>query len=209
MSIIKTTTPYEFLARWKNGALAGAHVKFLETITDDGAVVSQREGDPMSVAVAGAAGFPLDDILSALQTQAIAERDAAVAEKATAEAALSAATATHTTALAAKAAEIAALEAQVAALTPTPPSDPREIAKAARAVAVAAIKVTTQAGNTFDGDEDSQGRMARAIIALSTGLAPSVNWVLADNSVIQATAAELTEALVLSGMAQAALWVIE
>jgi hypothetical protein len=73
---------------------------------------------------------------------------------------------------------------------------------------VDAIKVTTAAGNMFDGDETSQTRMARAIIALSTGLAPSVAWVLADNSVIQATAAELTEALVLAGQAQAALWVI-
>lgn len=80
--------------------------------------------------------------------------------------------------------------------------------KAQREIAVAAIKVTTQAGNTFDGDETSQGRMARAIIALSTGLAPSILWVLADNSVIQATAAELTEALVLSGQAQAAIWVL-
>ena len=85
----------------------------------------------------------------------------------------------------------------------------RAAAKASRALAVDAIKVTTQSGNTFDGDEESQGRMARAIIALSTGLAPSVNWVLADNSVIAATAAELTEALVLAGMAQAAIWVIE
>jgi hypothetical protein len=84
----------------------------------------------------------------------------------------------------------------------------RESAKEARAAAVEAIKVTTTAGNTFDGDEQSQTRMARAIIALSTGLAPSVTWVLADNSVIQATAAELTEALVLAGQAQAAVWVI-
>lgn len=84
----------------------------------------------------------------------------------------------------------------------------RETLKAERAAAVAAIKVTTQAGNTFDGDEVSQGRMARAIIALGTGLAPSVTWVLADNTTIDATAAELTEALVLAGMAQAAIWVI-
>ena len=84
----------------------------------------------------------------------------------------------------------------------------RETAKAVRAQAVEAIKVTTKAGNTFDGDETSQGRMARAIIALSTGLAPSVTWVLADNSTIEATSAELTEALVLAGMAQAAIWVI-
>ena len=84
----------------------------------------------------------------------------------------------------------------------------RATAKVDRAKAVEAIKVTTAAGNTFDGDETSQGRMARAIIALSTGLAPSVTWVLADNSTIQATSAELTEALVLAGMAQAAIWVI-
>jgi hypothetical protein len=32
--------------------------------------------------------------------------------------------------------------------------------------------------------------------------------VLADNSVIQATSAELTEALVKAGQAQAAIWVI-
>ena len=84
----------------------------------------------------------------------------------------------------------------------------RAAAKIARALAVEAIKVTTQAGNTFDGDEVSQGRMSRAIIALSTGLAPSVTWVLADNSTIEATSAELTEALVLAGMAQASIWVI-
>jgi hypothetical protein len=92
--------------------------------------------------------------------------------------------------------------------TPPPPPPTREDLKALRQSTVDAIKVTTAAGNTFDGDETSQTRMARAIIALSTGLAPSVAWVLADNSVIQATAAELTEALVLAGQAQAALWVI-
>lgn len=84
----------------------------------------------------------------------------------------------------------------------------RNAAKATRSQQVELITVTTQAGNTFDGDETSQTRMARAIIALGTGLAPSVNWVLADNSVINATAAELTEALALAGAAQAAIWVV-
>lgn len=97
---------------------------------------------------------------------------------------------------------------QIAANQDAAASQSREAAKATREAAVAAIKVTTAAGNTFDGDETSQGRMSRAIIALSTGLAPFVMWVLADNSVISATAAELTEALVLAGQAQAALWVI-
>lgn len=84
----------------------------------------------------------------------------------------------------------------------------RQKAKEARTLAVSQIKVTTSAGHTFDGDEISQGRMARAIVALSTGMATTVNWVLSDNSVIQATPAELVEALARAGMAQAALWVI-
>lgn len=89
-----------------------------------------------------------------------------------------------------------------------PATDPREAAKAARAVAVDNIKVTTQAGNTFDGDEMSQARMSRAVLILSTGFASEVPWVLADNTVIQADAAELTEALALSGQAQASLWAL-
>lgn len=82
--------------------------------------------------------------------------------------------------------------------------------KAQRADQVEAIKVTTQAGHTFDGDEISQGRMARAILALdSSAPGATVNWVLADNSVIDASHAELREALALAGSAQAAIWVAE
>lgn len=84
----------------------------------------------------------------------------------------------------------------------------RDLAKQARAKAVSEIKVTTAAGNTFDGDEVAQTRMARAIIALNATASQYVTWVLADNTTVQATAAELTEALALSGAAQAALWVL-
>lgn len=94
---------------------------------------------------------------------------------------------------------------------PVPPKTPeqlREEAKALRATAVENIKVTTAAGNTFDGDEASQARMSRAILVLSTGAAASVPWVLADNTVIQADIAELTEALALAGAEQARLWVL-
>lgn len=83
----------------------------------------------------------------------------------------------------------------------------REEWKSRRAAAVADITVTTMAGNTFDGDETSQGRMARAITALGATPDGTVNWVLADNTVITATATELTEALALAGAAQATLWV--
>lgn len=85
----------------------------------------------------------------------------------------------------------------------------REKQKAERAAVVDAIMVTTSSGNTFDGDEVSQTRMARAIIALQATGTPTVNWVLANNSTIDASAAELVEALALAGSAQAAAWIIE
>lgn len=85
----------------------------------------------------------------------------------------------------------------------------REAAKAARAAKVAGIQVTTKAGNTYDGDEVSQGRMARAIVALQAAGVPTVTWVLANNTAIAATVADLAEALALAGTAQAAMWVIE
>lgn len=83
----------------------------------------------------------------------------------------------------------------------------REVFKAERTIAVANIKVTTSSGHVFQGDEASQGRMARAIIGLDAkGEGSSIVWVLADNSVIDATAEELREALILSGQTQAELW---
>lgn len=84
----------------------------------------------------------------------------------------------------------------------------RALFKQQRAAAVAAIKVTTSAGHVFDGDEISQGRMARAILGLqSQDSSATVLWVLSDNSVVQVGEEELTEALTLSGLRQAELWV--
>jgi hypothetical protein len=105
--------------------------------------------------------------------------------------------------------ELASLDAEaVAANRARAASATREAAKARRTAAVAAITVTTAAGNTFDGDETSQGRMARAILALQSTGTPSTPWVLHDNSVIEASAAELGEALALAGAAQSALWML-
>lgn len=149
MAITKTNQPYEFLVRWNNGTLAGAHIRFLETLTEDGVVLSQKEGNAQPVSLAGEAGFPIEDILDGLQATALSDLAAAQAAKATAESALTAkqaemdealatAQAAHAaelaavqagmdaertalqTALAAKDAEIATLEVQVVALTPAP-----------------------------------------------------------------------------------------
>lgn len=84
----------------------------------------------------------------------------------------------------------------------------RESAKASRAKAVAAIKVTTTSGKEFDGDETSQTRMARAIIGMQAANVTTITWTLADNTVVDVTLAELTEALILAGSEQAALWPI-
>lgn len=56
----------------------------------------------------------------------------------------------------------------------------------------------------FDGDESSQGRMARAIVALNDG--ETIQWVLADNSIAQVTKEQLRQALRLAGEAQTAVW---
>ena len=77
--------------------------------------------------------------------------------------------------------------------------------KARRAEAVAVIVVTTQAGHTFDGNEDAQNRMARAITGMED--TDEILWVLADNTPVMVGKAELKEALRLAGQAQTAVWV--
>lgn len=77
-------------------------------------------------------------------------------------------------------------------------------AKIVRNNAVNNLKVTTTAGNEFDADETSQNRMSRAITGMSES--DTLPWVLANNSVIQVTKAELLEALKLAGIAMATEW---
>lgn len=91
MIMIQENIPYEFLVRWdhKTGALIGAHVKVFATIKDDiGAIIMQQEGDAQAVAMAGSVGFPLDTIMTAVQTGAIIAMDEAVAARQVAEASL-------------------------------------------------------------------------------------------------------------------------
>lgn len=73
---------------------------------------------------------------------------------------------------------------------------------------VDSIVVTTRSGKSFDGDETSQGRMARAIIALNAAGITETTWVLATNIPTLVTIQELTEALMLAGAEQTRIWVI-
>ena len=109
--------------------------------------------------------------------------------------------------------EIFATEAErmasIASANAADAANTRHAAKDARNAAVASITVTTGSGKTFDGDEISQGRMARAIIVLQATKTEETLWVLANNTPVQVTAAELIEALALAGAAQSAMWVIK
>lgn len=71
---------------------------------------------------------------------------------------------------------------------------------------VAKILVTTTQGNVFDGDEISQGRMARAILSMEDG--ESTLWVMANNTPTMVSKLELREALRMAGQAQTSVWVI-
>ena len=76
-------------------------------------------------------------------------------------------------------------------------------AKAERAEAVESITVEVD-GLVFDGDEKSQERMARSIVALADG--ETIVWVLHDNSIANVTKEQLKTALRLAGQKQTELW---
>ena len=84
--------------------------------------------------------------------------------------------------------------------------DARAAFKSSRSTAVESIKVTV-GDKVFDGDEVSQGRMARSIVAMND--TETILWVLADNTPTTCTKAELIEALRLAGQAQTEVWVYD
>lgn len=80
-----------------------------------------------------------------------------------------------------------------------------QTAKALRQAEVDAIVITTISGKAFDGDEQSQDRMSRAINALNP--LETTLWVLSDNTPAMISREELQEALRLAGAAQTVIWV--
>lgn len=82
--------PYELLIRWGNaGALAGAHVQRRYVIADEnGVVIGESVANAEPLTINTAAGFPLGDLLSQAQIDALVakaaadqERDAAAAAR--------------------------------------------------------------------------------------------------------------------------------
>lgn len=91
---------------------------------------------------------------------------------------------------------------------PTPPTTEQILAakKAERQAIVDAIVVTVSTGKIFDGNEEAQSRMSRAIQTAEIANIPSTTWVLANNVPTVVTLAELKDALVLSMQAMGAVW---
>ena len=82
------------------------------------------------------------------------------------------------------------------------------VKKCVRDKRVSESVVTTSTGKVFDGDETSQVRMTRTILAMSEFGVATTSWRMADNSDAVVTRAELAEALLLAGTAQTSLWFV-
>lgn len=105
---------------------------------------------------------------------------------------------------------------KVSAYVPYEPT-PEEIAyaelqKAKQERAEAVSKITVEIdGMVFDGDEVSQERMSRTVVAAAatgeTGDA-TTTWVLHDNTVAQPTISQLARALRAAGEEQTKLWTL-
>ncbi|MDM5117189.1 DUF4376 domain-containing protein [Aeromonas hydrophila] len=76
--------------------------------------------------------------------------------------------------------------------------------KSEREEKVRAIVVEVD-GLRFDGDEDSQNRMARAVAAADS-LLETTEWTLADNTVAKVTVQQLKIACRLAGEEQTRIW---
>ena len=81
----------------------------------------------------------------------------------------------------------------------------REAFKAQRQEAVDNLEVTYE-DTIYQGDEVSQGRMSRAILALPDDTITTL-WIAKDNTHIQLTKVDLSSILRLAGEAQTVLWI--
>ena len=101
---------------------------------------------------------------------------------------------------------IALVESNIKPVEPPTPDQIIAAKKAERQAIVDAIVVTVSSGKVFDGNEEAQSRMSRAIQTAEIAGIESTTWVLANNVPTLVTLPELKEALVLSMQAMGAVW---
>jgi hypothetical protein len=68
--ITKTTLPYEFLVRFKDGKIAGAHVQMIERVMDGDDLIAERALDAQPVT--DKTDFPLAELLGQVNSAALA-----------------------------------------------------------------------------------------------------------------------------------------
>ena len=174
--ITKTKAPYEFLIRWTDGKISGAHIKFLETVTEDGVTLVQKETNAEPVELAIEAGFPMADVWAMVSAGAASVGQQALTDIATAnskKAELEAATAQEIED--AKAREVAANEA-----------------KAAAEKAEAASKAAQEAASKAAADlEAENARVAAALAAKQAAEDAAKAKAAFDAAVAAAVAAQL------------------
>ena len=86
-------------------------------------------------------------------------------------------------------------------------TEAREAFKAQRALDLAAIKVTSSLGRTFDGGEVDTQRMLEPVAVLKEKpIGTTWLWVLADNTPVQVALPEFLEVLELAGREKTRLW---
>lgn len=81
----------------------------------------------------------------------------------------------------------------------------RKVFKSDRSKAIENIVVTVN-NKSFNGDEVSQNRIARTIVAMQSTNATEQRWTLSDNTSVVVTLTELIEVLSLASQAQTKLW---
>ncbi len=77
MAITETNPiPYELMGRWnKDGSFSGAHIGFRTLVLRDGVEIADMIHPVQPVAIGARSGFPLADILSQLQIDALVRCD--------------------------------------------------------------------------------------------------------------------------------------
>jgi len=116
MAFEKVDRPYEFLVRWRDGKISGAHVGYETGFIDENGKGEFVPGKVQPVAIGDAKGFPLKTILEAIHIDALAGRDEALEAQKAAEQSSTEAQAKVTEMLAAVDAALGQLNTQVESL---------------------------------------------------------------------------------------------
>ena len=160
--ITKTKAPYEFLIRWTDGKISGAHIKFLETVTEDGVTLVQQESNAEPVELAIEAGFPMADVWAMVSAGAASVGQQALTDIATANTKKAEAEAAANKEIEdAKAREVAANEAKaLAEQAEAAAKEAQAKAEQAKAASDAALKAAQDAANALAAQEKAAAEKA-------------------------------------------------